>query len=182
MFLSLPSSDDDELREWLWKWWYRGGDKKGWCLVCKFQNPFYGFHSSAYNLPYKVKIRIFVAKSISVPKLRILKNWANSNFLSSIKIDKYMERETTWTQYIYDAFFVVGIQWRAVLHNVTTKSMMMTMIEMTKNMMTKMGEMIPVYMSEVTKNMMIPVWDDNEKQICGNALKRQEARVTSCYQ
>ena len=69
-----------------------------------------------------------------------------------------------------------------MLHNVTTKSMMMTMIEMTKNMMTKMGEIIPVYMSEVTKNMMIPVWDDNEKQICGNALKRQEARVTSCYQ
>ena len=75
---------------------------------------------------------------------------------------------------------------------------MMTMVEMTKNMMTTMGEMIPVYMSGMTKNMMnhvymsgmtknmmIPVlcmWDDNEKQIRGNALKRQEARVTSCYQ
>ena len=32
---------------------------------------------------------------------------------------------------------------------------------------------------------MIPVlcmWDDNEKQIRGNALKKQVARVTSCYQ
>ena len=34
----------------------------------------------------------------------------------------------------------------------------MTMVEMTKNMMTTMGDMIPVYMSEMKKNMMIPLY------------------------
>ena len=159
MFLSLPSSDDDELREWLWKCWYKSGDMNRWYLVCKFQNPLYGFHSSAYNLPYKLKIRIFVAKSISMAKFWFWKIEAYSNFLSSFKLrDKWKEKQLELDISMYDTFFGVGIQWRAVLHNVIMKSMMMTMVEMTKNMMTTMGEMIPVYMSGMTKNMMNHVY------------------------